>query len=194
MLWVRMSVSMMKAHFWISRLDRRAAELLATARHRHKVWNTVFRLLARFGPLLFFTEMAGLLAWTLVSVQGAFGAACFAVSTAVASALCTKIIVDLLADHLKRTRPFVSLGYEPLIDKNPQDPSFPSNHAGGAFALGTSLALSFPHSAPLTLTLALLIAFARLYAGLHYLTDVAVGAAMGSLVAAFLWLLLNRVV
>ncbi len=177
---------------WFSRFDREAAKRFAVVRRRHRVWNQTFRLLARYGPYLMFAEMAGLLAWTFAADRFVFRAACLSISTAIVSALCTKIVIDLLAGRLHRTRPFVSLGHEPLIDKNPEDPSFPSNHAGGAFALGTSLTLSFPNSMALTLSLALLIAFARLYAGLHYVTDVVAGAVIGSLVAALWWLLIYR--
>ncbi|MHB1683633.1 MAG: phosphatase PAP2 family protein, partial [Bacilli bacterium] len=59
--------------------------------------------------------------------------------------------------------------------------------------LGTSLALSFPHILAITVCLALLIVLARLYAGLHYVTDVVAGGTIGAVVAVVWWLLLYRV-
>lgn len=193
-LWIRTFVAMMKAHdSWILRLDRKSVKLFARLRARRRAWNQIFRVLARYGPGLLFAEMAALLAWSLATDRAVFPAVCLSVLTAVVSALCTKIVIDQLARRLDRARPFVSLGYEPLIAKNPKDPSFPSNHAGGAFALGTSLALSFPHIMAVSFCLALLIVLARLYAGLHYLTDVVAGGTIGAVVAVVWWLLLYRV-
>ncbi|MBC9717965.1 phosphatase PAP2 family protein [Streptomyces sp. TRM66268-LWL] len=63
------------------------------------------------------------------------------------------------------------------------DWSFPSNHATIAGASAVALALIWRGMAWLTLPLALLMAFSRVFVGVHYPFDVAVGLALGALVA-----------
>ncbi len=60
--------------------------------------------------------------------------------------------------------------------------SFPSGHAGLAFAIGTSLSLSYPEwyvVAP-AMTWAALVAYSRPWLGVHYPSDVLAGAVIGS--------------
>jgi undecaprenyl-diphosphatase len=57
--------------------------------------------------------------------------------------------------------------------------SFPSGHTLNAFAVGSVVALSFPLLAPAVVVVAVSIAASRVVLGLHYLSDVLVGAALG---------------
>ncbi|WP_411103322.1 phosphatase PAP2 family protein [Streptomyces sp. cmx-4-9] len=66
----------------------------------------------------------------------------------------------------------------------PGDWSFPSNHAAIAGASAVTLALAVRGLALLTVPLALLMAFSRVFVGVHYPHDVAVGLLMGGAVAA----------
>ncbi|MET7537004.1 phosphatase PAP2 family protein [Streptomyces sp. NPDC005507] len=62
------------------------------------------------------------------------------------------------------------------------DWSFPSNHATIA-AAAVGLILAWPAIGRLTVPLALLMAFSRVFVGVHYPHDVAVGLAVGALVS-----------
>ncbi|MFJ7492856.1 phosphatase PAP2 family protein [Streptomyces sp. NPDC097727] len=64
------------------------------------------------------------------------------------------------------------------------DWSFPSNHSAIAGAAAVALAIARPRLAWLTVPLALLMAFSRVFVGVHYPHDVAVGLLLGAVVAA----------
>jgi undecaprenyl-diphosphatase len=57
--------------------------------------------------------------------------------------------------------------------------SFPSGHTMNAFAVGSVIALSFPFLAPAVLVIAASVAASRVILGLHFPSDVLVGAALG---------------
>ncbi len=57
--------------------------------------------------------------------------------------------------------------------------SFPSGHTLNAFAVGAVVALSFPLLGPAVLVLAISVGASRVVLGLHFLSDVLVGAALG---------------
>jgi undecaprenyl-diphosphatase len=60
--------------------------------------------------------------------------------------------------------------------------SFPSGHSINAFAISTVIAQHFPAAAPALALLAGTIALSRVVLGLHYVTDVLVGAALGAVI------------
>lgn len=78
-----------------------------------------------------------------------------------------------------RHRPFVDLAFRPLVDVAPLGKSFPSDHAAAAWALASTVWLKQKKSGSLALLLALFIALGRVLAGVHYFSDVIVGAALG---------------
>ncbi|MEZ5183095.1 MAG: phosphatase PAP2 family protein [Acidimicrobiales bacterium] len=61
--------------------------------------------------------------------------------------------------------------------------AYPSSHAALAFALAASLSLSRPRAAPWALGLALVVALARMVAGVHTPLDLVGGAALGAAAA-----------
>ncbi|MFD3548925.1 phosphatase PAP2 family protein [Streptomyces sp. NPDC058655] len=71
------------------------------------------------------------------------------------------------------------------------DWSFPSNHAAIAGGAAVALALAVRGLALLAVPLALLMAFSRVYVGVHYPHDVAVGLLLGGAVAALVVLALT---
>lgn len=74
-------------------------------------------------------------------------------------------------------------------------PSFPSGHTSNAFALATSLSLAFPrwYVATPALIWAGAVGYSRMHLGVHYPSDVAMGAVVGS-GSAFLCAWLNHIV
>lgn len=92
---------------------------------------------------------------------------------------------DLVALGIKalveRPRPFEVLPtVEALMGASGY--SMPSGHAATAFAGLVVVGAAVPRLLPLLAALAIAIAFSRVYVGVHYVSDVLVGAAVGALV------------
>jgi undecaprenyl-diphosphatase len=132
---------------------------------------------------------AGALAYPLVDDHGrsVIGAAFVAAAIASALLVCVK-------RRVRRPRPCERT---PGVDVAsiawfPSDRfSFPSGHALNAFALASVLALGYPPAAPLALALAANVAASRVVLGLHWLSDVVAGAAVGAAIGLVAWMALH---
>ncbi len=69
--------------------------------------------------------------------------------------------------------------------------SFPSGHSLNAFALGTVLALAFPLTAVPVFLVAASVAASRVVLGLHFLSDVFAGSALGALIGGSVFVVLR---
>ncbi|MFU1796084.1 undecaprenyl-diphosphatase [Paenibacillus azoreducens] len=106
--------------------------------------------------------------------------------------VCGGLAVSWLLGHLfYRDRPFVSHAVIQLI-QHAANASFPSDHAIGAFAIAASFALYRKKEGIAWLIMAALIAFSRVWTGVHYPTDILGGALIGVIVAAVVHMLVNR--
>ncbi|WP_156727340.1 phosphatase PAP2 family protein [Streptomyces apocyni] len=101
-------------------------------------------------------------------------------ATAVAY-VCSEVLKSLIQEERPCRAVLEVVG--PLAECPPYgDWSFPSNHATIAGACGVSLALVWRGIAWLTLPLAVVMAFSRVFVGVHYPHDVAAGLVLGTLV------------
>lgn len=87
-------------------------------------------------------------------------------------------VAILISEWIRRPRPFHSEHYKPLIELAIETPSFPSQHATIAFSL-VAIFMSEPLVWPFMLLAAVLVGLGRLAAGVHYVSDVIVGALIG---------------
>ncbi len=90
----------------------------------------------------------------------------------------------VLKELINRPRPYEALeGVRHLIAEH-HESSFPSGHAATAFGSAFVLVLREKNfMRPLALATAVLMAFSRLYTGMHYPLDVLAGSAVGILMA-----------
>lgn len=102
------------------------------------------------------------------------------------SAVAALGVNQLIAGLWFERRPFVALHGVTMLLAHPADNSFPSDHAviAGALAVGTLLFAR--RWGIVAVVVALLLAFARVYAGMHYPIDVIAGLAIGAVVALVL--------
>lgn len=113
------------------------------------------------------------------------------------SAGCANALLVLVKGRVRRARPCergnpVAFQASPLNWLPSDRFSFPSGHALNAFAIGSAISLSLPLLTVPVLVLAASVAASRVVLGLHWLSDVLVGAAVGGLIGASVWLVLLR--
>jgi undecaprenyl-diphosphatase len=111
---------------------------------------------------------------------------------AAASVGLAALAVTLLKDTADRLRPPLADAHVQALVAIPQSASFPSGHAATAFAAATALALLVPRLRVPALAVAALVAFSRVYLGVHYVLDVVAGATLGIAVGVSVALLVRR--
>ena len=86
-----------------------------------------------------------------------------------------------IKSFVSRTRPYKKHDKIPIMYP-PDKHSFPSGHTMVAFAIAFCMGSYSPHSALLFYPIASLIAFSRVYVGLHYPLDVICGIIFGTII------------
>jgi undecaprenyl-diphosphatase len=97
------------------------------------------------------------------------------------------LINQPLGHLIDRVRPYAAHPAQAhLLIARSHDPSFPSDHATGAFALAFGIWLYDRTIGTALLILAAVMGIARVYVGMHYPSDVVAGALIGVVVATVL--------
>lgn len=153
-------------------LERRVCITINTW-SRHRLVRDLFRVVSRLGDgVLWYTLLVA------ITVSGGLDAAVAMLHVGL-TALAGVYLYKYLKARLVRLRPFVSHG-EIVARTAPLDEfSFPSGHTLHAVLFTVMFAHYVPGLIVLTLPFALLVAASRVVLGLHYPSDVVVGAVLG---------------
>ena len=95
-----------------------------------------------------------------------------------AAVLSRLLITELIRLFWHRARPFVELGFQPLVAHS-ADASFPSGHATFFFALSGIIFAHDKKAGTLFFMLSGVIGVARVFAGIHWASDIIGGAFIG---------------
>lgn len=109
----------------------------------------------------------------------------------VATVLAVTINQPIVA-FVAEPRPYTSIPGILVLAHHSTDPSFPSDHAVMAGAAVASLFTVDWLLGEIATVAAVLMAFARVYIGAHYPTDVVVGLGLGVAVSVLGWLIVRR--
>ena len=110
-------------------------------------------------------------------------------NTVVPLTAASAVVEGPIKSYFKRRRPFIDLVRAIVIGKKPGTWSFPSGHSATGFAGAYLLGRAFPRLRPMFYGAAALVAFSRVYLGVHYPGDVVAGSVAGHVLAqCFAWL------
>lgn len=154
--------------------DRLLRRLVRTRRARYTF---ALRVLCRlYDPDMVVLAVAiGLFSATLAPYANAAGLAMLATSSVV-------VVVKRL---VRRKRPALDI----QVSIPPDKFSFPSGHTAAAFAVAIAMTGTMPLLVPPLLMVAFVVAYGRMYLGVHYPLDVGVGAAVGLITGSVVALL-----
>ncbi|WP_251551516.1 phosphatase PAP2 family protein [Neobacillus muris] len=155
-------------------------------RHFERVWlNLFFRTVTHLGGARFTISasiLLYLLSWSretrLLAIAGALALSASHIPVQIAKVL------------FPRKRPYLTLDSTKFPENPLKDHSFPSGHTTAIFAILTPYILSVPQIAFLLILLGLSVGLSRIYLGLHYPSDVLVGAFLGAFAGCLSYLLL----
>jgi len=131
---------------------------------------------------IFLLGLALLAGWWLGRRAGSPRRVALAVWAALA-ALVSVALVQPIASAADEKRPFVALPHVLQLISHANDAGFPSDHATAAGAVAAGLFFASWRLGLVTTLWALLVAFSRVYVGVHFPQDVVAGLALGAVVA-----------
>lgn len=171
-------------------VDRRVAESLVE--HRTETWNS----LSHWGSMLAETAtkvvVTAVVALIMLYRWRRWREPLLVVTALILEASCFLMVTLVVARH----RPDV-----PHLDSSPVDSSFPSGHTAAAMVYGAFAVVVFlstrklwPRvlSVVLTIAVVVVVGLARMYRGMHFLSDVTAGALLGLVCLTATWFIIEH--
>lgn len=168
----------------LTQLDYHLFQLVNHFTQTVPVLNPVMRFLAQDAEYLFY--IAVLIYWFTRNPQNRR-----MVAQALLSACVALGFSGVIGDWFYRDRPFVA-HHVFLLIQHLANASFPSDHATGAFVIAATIWIFRRREGWAWLFIAACIGVSRVWVGVHYPSDVIVGACLGVLTSAVVHQLLNR--
>ncbi|MCR5794367.1 MAG: phosphatase PAP2 family protein [Solobacterium sp.] len=96
------------------------------------------------------------------------------------------VLVSVMRIVINRQRPFEKYGYRPILKKNSRGRSFPSRHVFSAAVIACAWLFMYAPAGIFLMAAAVCIAAVRVLGGVHYISDVCAGLALGISAGLFL--------
>ena len=136
----------------------------------------IFKMLYIFSTALFVLVYAAILLKNIAKKEYK-RLFCNIFAPGVTFGLCT-----IIRHKINRKRPYEEMNIEPLINKDKKGHSFPSRHVTSAFAIAVTAYHENKGLGMFSMFVAVIVAFVRVIAGVHYVKDVVAGMIFGSAV------------
>ena len=136
--------------------------------------------------------------WILIAVVMLFFKKTRPLGIMAGIALVFSVLINnvLIKPNVGRIRPYEVVDGLKLIIERQDDPSFPSGHSGASFAAAVVFLVKGPKKIGIpAIIMAALIAFSRLYVGVHYPTDVITGIITGTccaIISFMIWSIVEK--
>lgn len=148
-----------------------------------KYLNNFAKLYADYGIVIY--ALVILIAWFLARKSNNLRSEAILIFTVVAT-LISLGIGQIISHIVARQRPYVFHQHAQVLISRSSDFTFPSDHATGVAALATGLYFLNKKLGIAAWLLAVLMAFTRIYVGVHYPSDVLGGLILGACVVTIL--------
>ena len=157
---------------------------------RNDVLTPIMKLITHLGDKGIF--------WILIAVVMLFFKKTRPLGIMAGIALVFSVLINnvLIKPNVGRIRPYEVVDGLKLIIERQDDPSFPSGHSGASFAAAVVFLVKGPKKIGIpAIIMAALIAFSRLYVGVHYPTDVICGIITGTccaIISFMIWSIVEK--
>ncbi len=136
--------------------------------------------------------------WILIAVVMLFFKKTRPLGIMAGIALVFSVLINnvIIKPNVGRIRPYEVVDGLKLLIERQDDPSFPSGHSGASFAAAVVFLVKGPRKIGIpAIIMAALIAFSRLYVGVHYPTDVICGIITGTccaIISFMIWCIVEK--